>query len=100
LTEHCIFCNILRNKKTASYVYEDNRTIAILDIRPVNEGHTLVIPKKHYENLYEIPDEEVAHLFTIVRKRSHRLQYDASRKELDEVAGRIRKHLALSNQSS
>ena len=142
MTEHCTFCIILRNGKTASYVYEDDRTIAILDIRPVSEGHTLVIPKKHYENLYEIPDEEVAHLFTIVkrvasavkkatnadgisifqnngraagqvifhahvhiiprheRQRSHRLQYDASRKELDEVAGRIRKHLALSNQSS
>jgi histidine triad (HIT) family protein len=68
LTEHCTFCKILRNEKTASYVYEDDRTIAILDKRPVNEGHTLVIPKKHYENLYEIPDEEVAYLFMIVKR--------------------------------
>ncbi|MDH5376057.1 MAG: HIT family protein [Candidatus Bathyarchaeota archaeon] len=68
MSEHCTFCEILKNEKTASYVYEDNRTIAILDIRPINEGHTLVIPKKHYENLYEIPDEEVAYLFKIVKK--------------------------------
>jgi len=68
LAEHCTFCEILKNEKTASYIYEDNRTIAILDIRPINEGHTLVIPKKHYENLYEIPDEEVAYLFKIVKK--------------------------------
>ena len=68
LTEHCTFCEILENENTASYVYEDNRTIAILDIRPINEGHTLVIPKKHYENLYKIPDEEVAYLFKVVKK--------------------------------
>lgn len=68
MAEHCTFCEILKNEKTASYVYEDNGTIAILDIRPINEGHTLVIPKKHYENLYEIPDEEVAYLFKIVKK--------------------------------
>ena len=52
----------------ASQVYEDDRTMAFLDIRPINEGHTLVIPKKHYKNIYEIPDEELAHLFKIVKK--------------------------------
>jgi histidine triad (HIT) family protein len=74
LAEHCTFCEILKNEKTASYVYEDNNTIAILDIRPIDEGHTLVIPKTHYENLYEIPDEEVAYLFKIVKKVASAVQ--------------------------
>lgn len=52
----------------ASQVYEDNKTMAFLDIRPINEGHTLVIPKKHYKNIYEISDEDLAHLFKIVKK--------------------------------
>jgi diadenosine tetraphosphate (Ap4A) HIT family hydrolase len=42
--------------------------MAFLDARPVNEGHTLVISRKHYENIFEIPDEELANLFKIVKK--------------------------------
>ena len=49
-------------------IYEDNRVLAFLDHRPISEGHTLVIPKKHYENIFTIPEDEVAHLFTIVKK--------------------------------
>ena len=68
MSKHCAFCQIARKEKTASHVYEDDKAIAFLDIRPVNEGHTLVVPKSHYEKIYEIPDEEVAYLFTIVKK--------------------------------
>jgi histidine triad (HIT) family protein len=49
-------------------IYEDDEVLAILDYRPISEGHTLVIPKKHYENIYEIPEEEAAYLFRIVKK--------------------------------
>jgi histidine triad (HIT) family protein len=41
--------------------------IAFLDIRPLNLGHTLVIPKEHYETIYEIPDELIGHIHTIVK---------------------------------
>jgi histidine triad (HIT) family protein len=68
LAEHCTFCKIVKNKIPASYVYKDDRTIAFLDAKPANRGHTLVIPKKHYENIYEISDEEVAYLYKIVKK--------------------------------
>lgn len=68
MSEYCTFCQIARKEKPASCVYEDDRTMAFLDIRPINDGHTLVIPKKHYDNIYEIPDEEVAYLFKIVKK--------------------------------
>jgi histidine triad (HIT) family protein len=58
----------VRKEDDASIVFEDERTMAFLDIRPVNDGHTLVIPKMHYENIYEIPDDEIAHVYTTVKK--------------------------------
>ena len=53
--DSCIFCRIVRKQAPASYVYEDEHVIAFLDIRPLNEGHTLVIPKEHYVTIFEVP---------------------------------------------
>ena len=64
----CVFCQITRKEAPASIVYEDEQVVAFLSNRPVNVGHTLVAPKKHYENIYEIPEEEAAYLFRIVKK--------------------------------
>ena len=64
----CVFCQIIRKEAPASIVYEDAQVVAFLSNRPVNVGHTLVAPKKHYENIYEIPEEEAAYLFRIVKK--------------------------------
>ncbi len=52
-------------------VYEDEQVVAFLSNRPVNEGHTLVVPKKHYENIYKIPEEEAAYLFKIAKRVAH-----------------------------
>jgi histidine triad (HIT) family protein len=68
MSDQCVFCRIVNNEESRSAIYEDDKVVAIMDFRPVNEGHTLVIPKKHYENIYEIPEEEVAYLFKIVKK--------------------------------
>ncbi len=64
----CIFCQIIRREAPASIVYADAQVVAFLSNHPVNAGHTLVAPKKHYENIYEIPDEEAACLFKIAKK--------------------------------
>ncbi len=53
--ETCIFCKIVAGEIPAKKVYEDDETIAFLDIQPVNPGHTLVIPKDHFENIYATP---------------------------------------------
>jgi histidine triad (HIT) family protein len=66
--QFCQFCKLARKEDDASIVFEDERTMAFLDIRPVNDGHTLVIPKMHYENIYEIPDDEIAHVYRTVKK--------------------------------
>ena len=54
----CIFCKIARGEMKASKVYEDEKCIAFLDISPINKGHTLVITKKHYETVLDMPEEE------------------------------------------
>jgi len=64
----CIFCQIIRKEAPASIVYEDDQVVAFLTNRPVNEGHTLVVPKKHYENIYEISEDEAAYLFKIAKR--------------------------------
>jgi len=71
LMSECIFCQIIRKEAPASIVYEDEQVVAFLSNRPVNVGHTLVAPKKHYENIYEIPEEEAAYLFKIAKKIAH-----------------------------
>ena len=47
----CVFCKIIKGEIPCTKVYEDNDTLAFLDIAPVNIGHTLVIPKKHFINI-------------------------------------------------
>jgi histidine triad (HIT) family protein len=50
----------VQKKALASIVYEDKKTMAFMSIQPINIGHTLVVPKKHYENIYEISGEEIS----------------------------------------
>jgi len=67
-TEDCVFCSIIERRAPADIVYEDQHSIAFLDIYPLNPGHTLVISKKHYTTLDEMPPEEVGRLFSTVAK--------------------------------
>jgi histidine triad (HIT) family protein len=64
----CEFCRLVKREEAVSCVYEDERTMAFLDVRPASEGHTLVIPKAHYETIYDIPEDEIAYLFRIVKR--------------------------------
>lgn len=56
----CLFCKIVARDIPCEKVYEDEDTFAFLDIHPINRGHTLVVPKEHYKNMYEIPAEKFA----------------------------------------
>lgn len=57
ITENCIFCKIIRNEIPSVKIYEGSETIAFLDISPNTRGHTLIIPKDHFENIYSLPVE-------------------------------------------
>ena len=67
-TEKTIFERIIDREIPATIVYEDDFTLAFLDIAPVNIGHTVVIPKKHFKNLYEIDTETLHHIADTVQK--------------------------------
>lgn len=60
----CIFCKIINGDIPSKKVYEDDDVLAILDISQATKGHTLVLPKKHYANLLEIPTEEYIKVMT------------------------------------
>lgn len=62
----CIFCSIVSGFLEAAVVYENSSFIAFLDRYPFTPGHTLVIPKKHYEDLLQMPEGEVGRLYGIV----------------------------------
>ena len=54
----CLFCKIIRGEIPSFKVYEDEKTLAFLDISPVNPGHTLVIPKNPSKNIFDISEED------------------------------------------
>jgi histidine triad (HIT) family protein len=64
----CIFCKIINNEIPSYKVYEDDNVLAFLDIAPVNPGHTLVLPKKHYANFEEITEEDLTKVILTVKK--------------------------------
>lgn len=64
----CIFCKIVSKDFPTYEIYEDAKTLAFLDIKPVNPGHTLVIPKKHYANIEEVEAEDLCALILTVKK--------------------------------
>jgi histidine triad (HIT) family protein len=57
--EDCIFCKIVAGQIPSFKVYEDARVFAFEDINPVSEGHTLIIPKRHAQDLWEMPPEDL-----------------------------------------
>ena len=64
----CIFCKIVAGEISSIPVYEDAHTLAFMDINPIAYGHTLIIPKQHWQNLYEIPDDQLGHVSATVKR--------------------------------
>ena len=64
----CIFCKIIDGQIPSNKVFENDDFIAILDAFPANEGHTLVIPKKHYKNIFEIDEKTISQAYVLAQK--------------------------------
>ncbi|MBE5933885.1 MAG: HIT domain-containing protein, partial [Lachnospiraceae bacterium] len=62
----CIFCN--KENISTSFVYEDEVVMAFMDMDPINEGHVLLVPKNHYLDVDEVPDDVLAHLMIISKR--------------------------------
>ncbi len=68
LMTSCIFCKIVEGTAPSSKVYEDDISLAFMDIQPVNPGHVLVIPKAHFKDLSALPAETGGHLFQVAQQ--------------------------------
>jgi len=66
--ENCIFCKIVEKKIDSTIVDETENSLAFLDIMPVQKGHTLVVPKGHFETLMDTPDNVLQEVITEVKK--------------------------------
>ena len=67
-SEACIFCKISKGEIPCTKIYEDEHVLSFLDISPVHPGHALVILKKHYETITDIPDDEIIPLMHVLQK--------------------------------
>lgn len=70
----CLFCKIVNGDIPSKKIYEDDLVIGILDINPDGEGHTLIIPKVHYTDYTELPDNLVLHIEKIKRLLADKLE--------------------------
>ena len=69
----CIFCKIIKGELPSKTVYEDNIIKVIMNINPITDGHLLILPKKHYENILDIQEEIIAHSIKVLREKLYPL---------------------------
>ena len=61
----CIFCKIIKGDIPCMKLYEDDKVLAFLDVNPDSDGHTLVIPKEHYKDIFDIPEDVLSHIYSV-----------------------------------
>ena len=64
----CLFCKIINKEIPSSIIYEDSDVLAFLDINPTTNGDTLIIPKKHYKDFLEVPNEILVKMYEVAQK--------------------------------
>ena len=64
----CIFCRILENREKASFVAQGNDAVAFLDVHPINEGHTLVAPRKHAASIGDVNEVAAVAMWSLARR--------------------------------
>lgn len=97
----CIFCKIVREEAEADFIFESENFFAIRDVNPVAEGHTLVISKKHFANLLDIPDTLGNEMISLAKKVASQLIKEGKAQGFNllmnngEVAGQFVLHAHL-----
>ena len=82
---NCIFCEIANKKIPSKVIYEDDVVISYLDINPDSNGHTLIIPKKHYTDLVDIDDATLSHIMSVARNLKKLLEDKLNIDDVQEV---------------
>ncbi len=68
MKDNCIFCKIANGQIPSHTLYEDERFRVIFDLGPATKGHALILPKEHFDNIYELDDETASNAFLIAKK--------------------------------
>lgn len=71
---NCIFCKIANGDIPSATLYEDENFRVILDLGPASKGHALILPKDHYANLMELPDEKTAEAFILAKQMAVKMK--------------------------
>lgn len=79
---NCIFCKIINNEIPSKKIYEDENVIAILDLHPSSDGHTLIIPKKHITDMIEMDNDTLSHIYNVAKKLTPTLMEKMNAKAL------------------
>ncbi len=74
MSTDCIFCKIVNGEAESSIIYDNADIMAFLDMHPINPGHTLIIPKKHTANIYDIPKEILEKIAVVSKELSVRIK--------------------------
>jgi len=82
-----IFSQIINGDIPSYKIYEDDKTYAFLDIHPETKGHTLVVPKKEVDKIYDLPDDDYNALMSTVKKLSRHMEQTLGRRTLWKVIG-------------
>lgn len=69
-----IFCKIIKGEIPSKTIYEDEVVMVILDVNPRSNGHSLIIPKKHYKDLFDIDNDTLMHIFEVAKNISNLLE--------------------------
>ena len=78
----CVFCEIAKKNIPSKCIYEDDLVMAIMDINPICDGHVLVIPKNHYDTVFDTPKDVLSHMFSVAEKITPRLMNGLKEKGL------------------
>ena len=68
MKDDCIFCKLANGVFPTNSIYEDDDFNVILDLGPATKGHALILPKEHYKNIYELPEETAGKVFKLAKK--------------------------------
>jgi histidine triad (HIT) family protein len=79
----CVFCKIINNEIPSYKIYEDDDYLAFLDISQATIGHTLVIPKKHFTNIFELDDKTAKSIFSVVQKTAQTISQKLNIKNIN-----------------
>lgn len=99
--DNCIFCKIAQHEIPGKIIYEDDLCLAFLDLSQATDGHTLVIPKNHYQNFLDVDPDVLSHMMKVAQKVAIQLQDKLQAKgfniisNMNEVAGQTVKHFHI-----